>query len=161
MFQMSKKEPEDGFKVVAQNKKARRNYEITEVFEAGIVLTGGEIKSIRAGHVDFADSYVRETKGELFLVGCQISPYKFTRDTEQEPTRSRKILMHRREIDKIAEKIIRGGLTVVPLRMYLKKGRCKLEIGVGRGKKTHDKREDVKRRDADREMARAMSGRRK
>lgn len=150
---------ENGFKVVQVNKKARHDYEIVEVFEAGIVLAGSEVKSIRGGEVNLKESYVKFKGDELFLVGCHISPYSHSRVDAHDPIRDKKLLMHRREIDKLIGKIQQKGLTIVPLRLYFKQGRCKVEIGLGRGKKLHDKRQDMKTREAVRDMARAMHGR--
>ena len=148
----------EGVSVVASNKKARRDFEITEVLETGIVLQGSEVKSIRAGNVNLRDSYVRVKQHELFLVGCHISPYEHSPSDAHEVARDRKLLAHKREIERIGVKVTQKGLTLVPLRLYFKKGRCKLEIGLGRGKKLYDKRQDIKSREAKRDIERAMRG---
>ena len=158
MAKKKKKSAADaGRKIITVNKKARRDYEIIEVFEAGIVLNGAEVKSIRQGSISLAESYVRLRNGECFMVGCHITPYKFSREAEQEPMRDRKLLLHRSEISKLIGRVERKGLTLVPLRVYFNpRGRCKIEIGLGRGKKLYDKREDMKAKTAQREMERAL-----
>lgn len=143
-------------KVLAQNKKARFSYFIEESFEAGLVLTGTEVKSIRQGKANLKESYAQIHNGEIFLHGCHISPYEQGNIHNQDPLRVRKLLLHRREIDRLAGKVKEKGLTLVPLQLYLKDGRVKLELGLARGKKLHDKRETEARRDADRRMRRAM-----
>lgn len=148
---------EEGVKVVATNKVARRNYEIIENVEAGIVLEGAEVKSVRAGQLNLKESYVRVKNGELFLVGCHINPYSYSRSEQYDPLRSRKLLLHKRQIDKFKGLVEQKGLTLVPLRVYFKSGRAKLEIGLARGKKLFDKRQDVKSKDAKLAMERAMS----
>ena len=151
---------ESGKLVIDVNKKARRDYEITEMFEAGISLLGSEVKSVRASGVSLRDSYVRVKDNECMLVGCHIGPYEFARQDSHEPYRDRKLLLHRREISRLFEAIKQKGLTVVPLRIYFNKaGKCKLEIGLGRGKKLFDKREDIKTRDAKRQIERALKSR--
>ncbi|MFN8389097.1 MAG: SsrA-binding protein SmpB [Bdellovibrionota bacterium] len=145
-----------GILIVAQNKRARHDYEIMQTAECGIVLSGPEVKSIRDGHMNLKESYVQVHGGEVFLIGCNIKPYAHSRLEEQDADRERKLLMHRREIERLAVQVNQKGLTIVPLKAYFKAGRCKVEIGIGRGKKLHDKRDDLKRREADREMARAM-----
>lgn len=147
---------ESGTKVVALNKKARRDYEILNTYEAGLVLLGSEIKSIRNGGINLKDSYVREQQGELFLVSCHISPYSHALVDAHEPLRDRKLLMHRQEIVRLGVQLQQKGLSIVPLRVYLKKGRCKVELGLGRGKKLYDKREDVKAKTAERQIQRAL-----
>ena len=151
-----KKQPkvQEGVLQVAVNKQARRDFEITETFEAGIVLLGSEVKSIRDAGVNLKDSYVKVRRGELFLVGCHVSPYSHAPADAHDVTRDRKLLLHKEEIKKIEAKVQQKGLTIVPLRLYFKRGRCKLEFGLGRGKKLYDKREDVKKRDVERELAR-------
>ncbi len=142
--------------LVAQNKKARHDYEILDTHEAGISLLGSEVKSIRAGEVNLKESYIRLKQGEMYLVGCHISPYSHSRQDTYDATRERKLLMHRREIDRLGGDIGKKGLTLVPLKLYFKDGRCKLQLGVARGKKLHDKRQDMKAKEADRRMARAF-----
>jgi len=143
-------------KNITTNRKARFNYEVSEVFEAGIVLTGSEVKSLRLGHADLKDAYASVRGGEMWLVGLRISPYEFARDGGHEPERERKLLLHKREIDKIGAKLAEKGLALIPLRMYFKAGKAKVELGLGKGKAQRDKRETLKRRQADREMQRAM-----
>lgn len=146
----------DGVLVVASNKTAHRDFEILEKFEAGLVLSGSEVKSIRAGEVNLKEAYVREKNGELFLVGCHITPYAFSRQDEIDPVRQRKLLMHKDEIELLSTKSQHKGLTMVPIKLYFKGGRCKLELGLGRGKKLHDKRQDIKAKEANRDMERAL-----
>ena len=142
---------------VALNKKARHLYELSEFTEAGIVLTGPEVKSIRAGKVNFVDSYVDFRRGEAWLVSLHIAPYTNAGYALQEPERARKLLLHQREIAKLAGMVAQKGLTVVPVRLYLKRGKVKVEVAVGRGKKLHDHRESLKRRAEERDMARELS----
>lgn len=150
-------DPKEGPLVIAVNKKARRDYEILDVFEAGIVLLGHEVKSIRAGSINLRDSYIRVANGELILVGCHISPYENARVEECKPKRDRKLLLHRKEIDRLGGQVQRRGLTLVPLRVYFnKRGRCKLELGLGRGKKLYDKRQDERTKEAKREIERGL-----
>ena len=152
----SKKKQTPG--TIAVNKKARHLYELSEFLEAGISLTGPEIKSIRLGRVSFQDSYVEFKQGSAFVVNLHIAPYENAGYAPQDPDRDRRLLMHAREIARYAGLVAQKGLTVVPVRMYFQHGKVKLEIAVGRGKKLFDKREDLKRRaeerDAQREMAR-------
>lgn len=151
---MSKAAADISEKLVVQNKKARFDYHIIESFEAGIVLTGAEIKSVRLGEVSLSESFVRPEKGEVFLFGAHIKPYSFNGDKEYDPTRRRKLLMHRHEIDKLRGRVEQKGLTIVPLKLYLKRGRAKLEIGLAKGKNAPDKRQTMKERESKREMAR-------
>ena len=143
-------------KVIAQNKKARHDYFIEQTFEAGIVLTGTEVKSIRQGKVNFKDSYAGIKDGEIFVYGMHISPYEKGNIFNVDAERDRKLLMHKREINKLAGLIQQKGLTIVPLRLYFKNGKVKLEIGVARGKKLFDKRSDIAERDANGEIQRWM-----
>jgi len=146
-----------GIKPVASNKKAYHDYFIDEVYEAGMVLTGPEIKSIRAGQVNLKDCYCRIRGGELFVNNLHISPYEFAnRENPVDPTRERKLLLHKLEIVKLTRKVEEKGLSLVPTRLYLKNGRAKLEIGVARGKKLYDKRETLKRKQSEREAQRAI-----
>ena len=145
-----------GIKKIATNRRARFNYAITETYEAGIVLLGSEVKSLRAGHADLKDSYASVRGGEMWLVGMRISPYEYARDGGHEPERERKLLLHQREIDKIGSNLAEKGLTLLPMSLYFKDGRVKVELGLGKGKAQRDKRETLKRRQADREMERAM-----
>ncbi len=142
-------------KEIAKNKKAYFDYEILDEYEAGIVLTGAEIKSIRAGNVNLKGSYVGETEGELMVKSMHVSVYAPMK-IAQDPTRERKLLLHKKEIEKLKGKLGEQGLTVIPLRIYLKKGYCKLSIGVCKGKKKHDKRHDLKKKAQNMEVKRAL-----
>lgn len=148
-------------KIVANNKKARHDYFIDDVYEAGIVLTGTEIKSVRAGKVSIKESYAKIQDGEIVLIGMNISPYEQGNRFNAEPLRIRKLLLHKREIRKLLGLTTQKGLTLVPLRMYINEnGLAKIEIAVARGKKNYDKREDIAKRDADRKMEQALKRRR-
>lgn len=156
-----KKEKEkESFAVIASNRYARHEYFIEHVYEAGIELIGPEVKSIREGKVNLKEGYVRVLNGQIFLEGVHISPYLSASYQNAEPIRSRKLLMHKREILKLGQETKLKSMTIVPLRMYFKKGRIKLEIGLAKGKQLHDKRESVKNREAGREMDRANRQRR-
>lgn len=146
-----------GIKVVANNKKARHDYFIEDTYETGIVLTGTEIKSIRQGKVNIKESYAKIENGEMILYGMHISPYEHGNRFNVDPLRPRKLLLHKREIQKLIGYKTLKGLTLVPLRMYInEKGRAKLELAVARGKKDYDKRNTIAKRDADRRMQQAM-----
>lgn len=147
---------EQSTKLIAGNKKAFHDYHILEKFEAGIVLTGTEVKSLRDGRANLKDSYVLIRNGEAFLLNTHISPYTHGNRENHDPLRTRKLLLHKREIEKLASETTHKGLTVVPLQMYLKRGRVKVEIGVARGKKLYDKRETEKQKEAKRETDAAM-----
>jgi SsrA-binding protein len=147
-----------GEKLIASNKKALHDYFVLQKFEAGIMLTGTEVKSLRAGKVNLKDSYVTFSGGEAFLFGTHISPYSHGNLQNHDPERTRKLLLHRRELEKLHSLIAEKGLTVVPLRLYLKGSRVKAEIAVVRGKKQYDKRETERKREADRETAAAIKG---
>ncbi len=138
------------------NKKARHLYELSEFLEAGIALTGPELKSIRAGRVNFQDSYVEFRRGEAWLVSLHIAPYENAGYVVQEPDRDRRLLMHAQEINRYAAAVAQKGLTVVPVKLYFHHGRVKVEIALGRGKKLYDKREDLKRRAVERDAERGM-----
>jgi SsrA-binding protein len=144
-------------KIIAQNKTARLHYFIDETYEAGIVLVGTEVKSLRDGRANLKDSYAVVDDGEVFLHDLHISPYPFGNRYNHDPLRTRKLLLHNREIKRLYGKSRERGLSIVPLKMYFKRGKVKVEIGVGQGKKLYDKREDLKKRDDRRDMARAMS----
>ena len=146
----------EGEKIIATNRKAHFNYEIVEKLEAGIVLTGTEVKSLREGKANLADSYVHFRNNEAFLLNCHISPYPNAGPFNHEPMRSRKLLMHQGEIVKLESKTQEKGFTLIPLKLYFKRGRAKVELGLGRGKKLYDKRETIKRREQGREMDKAM-----
>lgn len=145
----------DGDRTVATNRRARHEFEILEVVEAGLVLRGTEVKSLRAGQVTFKDSFATMRNGEAWLLGCHIAPYSHGTDANHDPERDRKLLLHRREIARLTGKTAERGLTIVPLRLYFKKGRAKLELGLARGKKLHDKRSALREREVRREMDRA------
>jgi SsrA-binding protein len=149
----------EAVKLVTTNKKARFDYHILETFEAGLVLTGAEIKSIRAGEITVNEAYVRPQGGELFLLNAYIKPYAHNGDREYDPLRPRKLLMHRREIAKLIRELETAGTTIVPLDIHLKNGRAKIEIALGKGKAAPDKRQDIKKREAARDVAREMSRR--
>jgi len=142
-------------RVVATNRRARHEYEILETLEAGLVLRGTEVKSLRDGEVNFKDSYATVRNGEAWLRGCHINPYSHGTDANHEPERDRKLLLHKREITRIMGKTAEKGLTVVPLKIYFKGGRIKIEIGLARGKKLHDKRATLRERETRREMEKA------
>jgi SsrA-binding protein len=149
--------PERRFKVVAENRKARFNYEIGETYEAGIVLTGSEVKSLRSGKATIAESYADTRGSEIWLVNANIPEYLQAGHFNHTPKRPRKLLLHQRQIDKLAGAVDREGMTIVPLKLYFnERGRAKLEIAVARGKKLHDKRETEKKRSWDRERSRLM-----
>ena len=147
-------------KLVANNKKARHDYFVDEVYEAGIVLTGTEIKSIRAGKVSIKESYAKVEKAEVFVYGMNISPYEQGNRFNVDPLRPRKLLLHKQEIRKLIGYTTQKGMTLVPLNMYInEEGRCKMELGVCRGKKNYDKRDDIAKKDAARKMDQAMKQR--
>jgi SsrA-binding protein len=150
---------EKGRKVVASNKKARHDYSILDTYEAGMALTGTEVKSLRAGRASLVDAFAQERHGELYLHGMHIPEYTQGTWTNHEPRRTRKLLLNRLEIDRLVGKTRESGLTMVPLQVYFSDGWAKVEIGLAKGKKTYDKRQDLAKRDADREIARA-AGRR-
>jgi SsrA-binding protein len=141
---------------IAVNRRARHDYHIEETFEAGLVLTGSEVKSLRAGKAQLKDSYGRIDRGELWLFNAHISPYEAAAQLGHEPTRSRKLLLHRRQIEYLIGKVKERGLTLIPLRLYFKDGRAKVELGLARGKKLYDKREATKEREVKREIDRAL-----
>jgi SsrA-binding protein len=146
---------------VAENRKARHDYFIEEQFEAGLALTGSEIKSVREGRVNLRGGYARVENGEVWLYDVHISPYEQSgTHFNHEPTRPRKLLLHRQEINRILGLVERQGYTLVPLRMYFKGRRAKLELGLGRGKKLYDKRDSIAQREAQRDIDRAMKSRR-
>jgi len=144
---------------VAVNRRARYEYDIEETLEAGIVLTGTEIKSIRAGRANLAEAYARIEHGEAWLIGAHIAPYEQGNRNNHEPTRVRKLLLHRDQIAELAGKSQAKGLTLVPLKLYIRDGMAKLELGVARGKKAHDKRRTIAERDARRELERTVKER--
>jgi SsrA-binding protein len=147
-------------KIVCQNKKARYDYDIIEVIEAGMVLVGTEVKSLREGRANLKDSYARVKNGELYLVQAHISPYTHTHYDNHDPERVRKLLVHKRELKRLTGKTQEKGLTLVPLKIYFKEGKAKVELALASGKKSYDKRETLKRKDQKREMERAIKDRR-
>jgi SsrA-binding protein len=142
--------------MIARNRRARHDYQILDTWEAGIVLTGSEVKSLREGKANISDAYGIVKDGEVHLLNLHISPYEKASHFNHEPTRTRKLLLHKREIRKMIGAVERQGLTLVPLELYFKKGLVKVALGLGRGKKLYDKRADEKKRDDDREMQRAV-----
>jgi SsrA-binding protein len=152
---------EKGRKVVVSNRKARHDYSILDTYEAGIALTGTEVKSLRAGRASLVDAFAQVKAGELFLHGMHIPEYTHGTWTNHEPRRVRKLLLRRSEIDRLMGKVRESGLTLVPLAVYFSDGWAKVEIGLARGKRSYDKRQDLARRDAEREISRVAGRRRK
>ena len=148
--------PSDGVKVVATNRKAYHDYEVVEALETGIALTGTEIKSIRAGKINLRDGFAVIRQGEVWLLNVHISPYTHGNRENHEPMRERKLLLHRREIERLYGKVAERGWTLVPLRVYLRDNRAKVELGLVRGKRLYDKREAIARRDSERDLRRAL-----
>jgi SsrA-binding protein len=148
-------------KIVATNKKAQRDYFLQDRYEAGMVLRGSEIKSIRAGQVNLAEGYVKDERGEMWLVNCHIAPYDPASRENHDPIRPRKLLLHGNEIARLREAVQQKGLTIIPVRMYLSEGRAKVEIALARGKKKYDKRQAIARRDSQRDVARTLAAARK
>jgi SsrA-binding protein len=155
-----KSEREAAQKHVAENRKAFHDYHILETFEAGLVLVGTEVKSIREGAVNLRDSFARVEGGEVWLYNVHINPYSHRGYADHDPTRRRKLLLHRQEIRKLVGKTTERGMTLVPTRLYFRNGHVKVSIGLAKGKKIHDKRETIKRREADRETRAAVKARR-
>ena len=153
---MSKPDEKPDVESIARNRRARHDYTIIDTFEAGLVLTGSEVKSLRDGKANLSDAYGIVRDGEIFLINLHISVYERASYNNHEPTRTRKLLLHKREIGRLIGAIERQGLTLIPLELYFKRGIAKVAIALGKGKKQHDKREDAKARDADREIARAV-----
>ena len=147
-----------GKKIICVNKRARFDYAIDEMFEAGLVLQGTEVKSLRAGRATLKDAYAEVRDGEMFLLHAHINQYEQANRFNHEPERPRKLLLHKREIHRLAGKTQERGLTLIPTRMYFSRGKAKVELGLGKGKRQYDKRQDMKRRDAQREIARALAG---
>lgn len=154
-------EKNPGIKIVAENRKARHDYHIHESYEAGIALTGTEVKSLRAGKANLKDSFARIENGELMLHNMHVSPYEQGNRFNHEPLRTRKLLMHRAEINKLIGKTKEKGFTLVPLKLYFTRGKAKVQLGLATGKKNYDKRQDIAERDAKREMDRAFRDRQK
>ena len=153
--------PQKGdIKVVASNRRARHDYEILDQVEAGLVLEGSEVKSLREGKAQLKDSFAHIRDGEAFLIGAYIAPYNFARGGGHEPERTRKLLLNRREIDRLGARVAEQGLTLIPLDLHFRSGRVKVNLGLARGKNTIDKRDTLKERDQKREIERAMKKRR-
>ncbi|HJN42284.1 MAG: SsrA-binding protein SmpB [Anaerolineales bacterium] len=150
----------ESIKILAQNRKARRDYFLLETFEAGLALQGSEIKSARAGRVQLREAYVGRKGDELWLQNAHIAPYPMAAARNHDPLRPRKLLLHRREIERLLRKTSESGLTIIPTKMYLKSGRAKVEIAVARGRRRHDKREIIARRESERAMRRQLGRRR-
>jgi SsrA-binding protein len=146
-------------KVIATNRKARHEYEVLDRFEAGIALLGPEVKSLRAGKASLTDAYAAIRGREVFLVGVHIGPYPQAGRANAEPRRERKLLLHRAEIERLRGRVAERGFTLIPLQLYFKDGRAKVELGVARGRRRYDKREAIRRRETDRELRRAARGR--
>ena len=149
-----KKKAESGLKIICLNRKASFNYFFEDIYEAGLILKGSEIKSVRAGKVNIADSYAIERDGELYLINSHISSYKQASYTNHNPMSERKLLLNKKEINKLIGKMQREGFTLIPTKMYFKKGKAKIEIAVAKGKKQYDKRQALKRKDWNRDKAR-------
>ncbi len=147
-----------GKKIICVNKRARFDYAIDEVYEAGLVLHGTEVKSLRAGRATLKDAYAEVRDGEMFLLHAHINQYEQANRFNHEPERPRKLLLHKREIHRLAGKTQERGLTLVPTHMYFSRGKAKVELGLAKGKRQYDKRQDMKRRDAQRDIARALAG---
>jgi SsrA-binding protein len=153
---MANKKDTDGEQIICVNRQARHNYFIDETYEAGLMLVGSEVKSLRDGKANLVDSYAQVRKGEAFLINAHISPYAGANQFNHEPTRMRKLLLHQKEIERLTGKTKVRGLTLIPLKMYCKNGRAKVELGLARGKKLYDKRETLKRKESQREVERAI-----
>ena len=149
---------ENGKKMICMNRRARFDYDISETLEAGLVLQGTEVKSLRDGRASLKDAYAELLNGEMFLLHAHIDQYEQGNRANHDPERPRKLLMHRREIHRLASKAQEKGLTLIPTRMYFSKGKAKVELGLAKGKKLYDKRQDIKRRSAQRDIERAMRG---
>ncbi|GMV99909.1 MAG: SsrA-binding protein [Candidatus Hydrogenedentota bacterium] len=147
-----------GAKVVVTNRKARHDYHVLETLEAGIALQGTEVKSLRDGKIVLKDSFVDIIRGEMYLVGAHINPYEQGNIYNHDPERNRKLLLHKREILKLSQRIAEKGLTLIPLSVYFKQGRAKIELGLCKGKQTHDKRDSIRTREVKREIDRAVKG---
>jgi SsrA-binding protein len=145
---------DEGVKVLAVNKKARFNYHIEETYECGLALVGTEVKSIKEGRFSFVDSYASVENNELWLLGLHVTPYIYGNRQNHDPLRRRKLLVHRKEIRELSRTTMEKGLTLIPLKFYLKRGMVKCQLGVARGKKLFDKREDIKKKDSTRELQR-------
>lgn len=147
---------DEHIKIICKNRKAFFNFEIEDTFEAGICLVGSEVKSLRDGRANLSDSYGKIRNSEIFLVDCHISPYSQSNRENHEPLRERKLLLHKREIKKLTGKVAERGFSLIPLKMYFKNGKVKVEMALARGKKTYDKRDAIKKKDQRRELERMM-----
>ncbi len=156
---MKKKPDKDGIKIIAQNKKARFEYHVEDSLEAGLVLQGSEVKSLRDGRASLSDAYAAIKGGECFLLNAHIADYQPASYMNHDPKRPRKLLLHLKEIMKLASALAQKGYTLIPLKLYFKKGRAKIELGLCKGKKHYDKREAIKKRETDREVRRALQRR--
>ena len=145
-----------GIKIICENRKARHDYVIEDVLEAGLALKGSEVKSLRAGRANLKDSYADIRDHEVYLVGTHISPYDPASHLNHDPERERKLLLHKKEIGRLVGKVNERGLTLIPLKMYFKRGKAKVEMALAKGKRSYDKRETIKRKEAQREMERAI-----
>ena len=154
---MASQDPEK--QLIATNRRARFDYEILDTFEAGIVLLGPEVKSLRAGKANLSDSYAMIRRGEAWLMNCHISPYDKAGRNNPEPRRERKLLLHRNELGRLQGKLAEKGLTLIPLELYFKNGRAKARLGLGRGKRRYDKRQTIRKREEERDMKRVTRGR--
>ena len=161
MARHQKKHEDEAIRVVCRNKRAFHEYDILDRIECGVVLVGTEVKSLRDGHASLEDAYAKIDDGEVWLIGSDIPEYTMGNRMNHKPKRPRKLLLHRREIGKFAGKASQRGFTLVPLRLYFKNGRAKVELGVARGKQLHDKRQAQKKADAQKEIRRAMSDRKR
>ncbi len=161
MARKPNKDEAEGIKMVCRNRRAFHDYDVQDAIECGLVLTGTEVKSLREGSASLEESYARVEGGEVWLIGSDIPEYSMGNRMNHKPKRPRKLLLHRREIDKFAGKASQRGFTLVPLRIYFKNGRAKVELAVARGKQLHDKRQAQKKADAQREIRRAMTDRRR
>ncbi|MGH2523867.1 MAG: SsrA-binding protein SmpB [Anaerolineales bacterium] len=150
---------DSGIKVIAHNRKAAHDYFLEDRFEAGLALVGSEIKSIRAGHVQLREAYVQAENGQAYLLNAHIAAYDPAASQNHDPLRPRKLLLHKKEIAKLVEKVQQKGYTIVPLKLYLSKGRAKVEIALAKGKRQYDKRQAIAERDSRREIERALRGR--
>ena len=148
----------ENIKIVATNRKARHEYEVLDTFEAGIVLQGTEVKSLRQGKANLKDSYATIKNGEVFLLNMHISPYEQGNVYNHDPTRTRKLLLHKSEINRLIGKVEEKGMTLIPLKLYFKRGKAKVELALARGKKLYDRRRDIAKRDAERELRRVYRG---
>lgn len=156
---MSKKKKKEPGNIIATNRKAAFKYHLEDRFEAGIVLVGSEVKSLRAGKANLTDSFATIIKGEIWLINCHISPYEYSHQFNHAPKRDRKLLMHKKEIMKLMGKLNEKGLTLVPVKMYFKSGHAKVELALAKGKRLFDKREAIKKRESDRTLRRVLKNR--